>query len=95
MLLQTNVSNSMARGRRTNQSVRWQGNSNSYDDGRGLDIKKSFKQFMKEHKGKEVSMTSGKEAQKSSPRKEKLHSNKTAKEFFEKRKLEKETSRER
>lgn len=95
MLLQTDVSDRMARGRRSDQSVRRERDSHRHDDGRRVGIKESFKQFMKQHKGKEVEMVDAKSAQRSSPQPAKQHSKETAKEFFKRRQLERERDRGR
>jgi len=87
MLLQTDVYDSMARGRQTNQSVRRERDSNSHDDGR-VGIKESFKQFMKQHKAKDVEMVDNKKVKSHNKQQSKQHSPKSAKEFFKKRQLE-------
>ena len=94
MLLQTDVPDRMAGGRRSDQSMRRQGDSRSHDERRGVDIKASFKEFMKQHKGKEVEMID-KSAQRSSPKPVKEHSKETVKEFFKNRQREKERDRGR
>jgi hypothetical protein len=94
MLLQTDVSDRLAGGRRSDQGVRRQRDSHSHDERRGVGIKESFKQFMKQHKGKEVEMVDAKSAQRSSPQPAKQHSKESVKAFFKNRQKEKSRERE-
>ena len=94
MLLQTDVSNHVGRGEGSNKSMRRQGDSYRHDDGRQINIKASFKEFMKQHKGRDVEMME-KGSEKFSQKREKKHSSETVKEFFRSQQKEKEHDRGR
>jgi len=79
MLLQTDVSNSVGRGVRSNQSLRRQGDIYSHDAGRGIDVKASFKEYMKQSKGKDINVIDKAAARE--PGREKKHNAETLKQF--------------
>lgn len=79
MLLQTDVSNSVGRGVRSNQSLRRQGDIHSHDAGRGIDVKASFKEYMKQSKGKDINVIDKAAARE--PGREKKHNAETLKQF--------------
>jgi hypothetical protein len=65
--------------------MRRQGDIHSNDARRGLDVKASFKEFMKQTKGKEVNVIDKATAQRAAQ--EKKHSAETIKEFMNNKKV--------